>query len=342
MKHYFLPLMAALLFAGQDLMAQGKLDEKQKNAREDLPQRENSKSMKEYDEIIIKRKNESSDEKLLVEIKDDEVFVNGKPIDEFMDDSISVLLRSPNHFKFNMPSPFHGRPGAWMNVDEENNFTPFLGVMTNGVSNGCQVISVTGAAEKAGLKKDDIITSFNDKPVADHEQLTAVIEALKPDDNIRIAYKRKGKEMKTTATLGKRSAMVTSPGNGEEDNEFFGLPEPPVPPMPPEVFGFGPGGRRFEGYPERPILGLSAQDTEDGKGVNVLSVVESAPADLSGIKKGDVITNFDGKTINSADELARAFRESKDKSPVKVQLKRNGKVQNIELKIPKKLKTATL
>ena len=62
----------------------------------------------------------------------------------------------------------------------------------------------------------------------------------------------------------------------------------------------------------------------------------------SGIKEGDIITQFDGKTINSAEELAEAAQESREKTSVKVNVLRDGKPQEIEIKTPKKLKTANL
>jgi serine protease Do len=50
----------------------------------------------------------------------------------------------------------------------------------------------------------------------------------------------------------------------------------------------------------------------------------------------------EGKAVNSADEVAKIVKESKDKTSVMIKLTRNGKTQNIEVKIPRKLKTADL
>ena len=64
------------------------------------------------------------------------------------------------------------------------------------------------------------------------------------------------------------------------------------------------------------------------KGVKVLDVDEGSAADKSGIKEDDVITEFDGKAVNSADELAEASREAKDKSSLKIKLNRGGIFSN--------------
>jgi serine protease Do len=91
-----------------------------------------------------------------------------------------------------------------------------------------------------------------------------------------------------------------------------------------------------------PKLGLSVQDTDDGKGVKVIEVDDESNAEKAGIKEDDIITEVENKAVNSADEVARIIKESKDKTSVMIKLTRNGKTQNIEVKIPRKLKTADL
>ena len=91
-----------------------------------------------------------------------------------------------------------------------------------------------------------------------------------------------------------------------------------------------------------PKLGLSVQDTDNGKGVKVLEVDEDSNAAKAGLKEDDVITEVDGKAVNSVDEVSKIIRESKDKNSVMVKLQRGNKTQNVEVKIPRKLKSADL
>ena len=91
-----------------------------------------------------------------------------------------------------------------------------------------------------------------------------------------------------------------------------------------------------------PKLGISVQDTENGKGVNVIDVDEDGNAAKAGIKENDIIIEVDGKLVNSTDEIAKLIRESKEKTSVKVKLLRGGKAQTVEVKIPRKLKTTDL
>jgi len=91
-----------------------------------------------------------------------------------------------------------------------------------------------------------------------------------------------------------------------------------------------------------PKLGISVQDTDDGKGVKVIEVDDESNADKDGIEEEDVITKVDDKAVNSVDEIARLLREKKDNPTVSLQLTRKGKSQTIEVKMPRKIKTADL
>ena len=111
------------------------------------------------------------------------------------------------------------------------------------------------------------------------------------------------------------------------DNFNFTMPE-----VPRVTYGFGGG----------PKLGLSVQDTEDGKGVKVLDVDDDGNAAKAGIKENDVITRVNEEEVNSADEISRLVRTNRDKPSLRLQVLRNGKSQTIEVKVPRKLKTADL
>lgn len=346
MKRYLMVVAASLLLAVSTADAQDNNTSPDKKGKEKKTKQLGDKDkLKEYDEIIIKRKDQDKDTKVVIEIKDDEVFIDGKPIEEFENEDLSVLKRSMKRYKLNGPSsPFRFEGGDWkmdsdMLAGEER---AFFGVMTEGSTNGAKVEKVTenSAASKAGIKTGDVITRINDKEVFDHESLSAVIGEMKPGDEITVTYKRDGKENKTKAKLEKRMMPVIA-HNFREMN---------IPPIPPMEFDFDHDGNfnfDHDGQPgikmrEKPRLGIKAQDTEEGDGVKVLEVENGSAAEKAGIRQNDIITAFEGKPVKSASELARASREAREKSTLKVDLKRNGKQQSIEVKVPKKLKTANL
>lgn len=340
MKRYFMLAAAAFLLTGYATTAQDAKTIPGNDSKKEQG-RDKKDKLGEYDEIVIKRKNDDKDAKVTVEIKGDEVLIDGKPIDDFANDEVSVKIRGANRFRLNTPgSPFRMEDG-WtfdgLDMADNDGNVAFLGVTTEGSSSGARItgVSENSAAAKAGLKKDDIITKVNDKAVFDQDDLSEQIRSYKPDDKITITYKRGDKESKTTAILGKRNMMM---GRAPMP------PRAPGAPMPPMVFNFdenGDLGEMFQNH-AKPRLGLKVQDTEDEKGVKVLDVDENSPAAKAGIKENDIITSFEGKQVTSAGDLAKASREAKEKSTLKVQLNRNGKTQTVDIKVPKKLKTANL
>ena len=76
--------------------------------------------------------------------------------------------------------------------------------------------------------------------------------------------------------------------------------------------------------------------------MKVIEVDDESNAAKAGIKENDVITDVDGKAINSTDDIVKVIRESKEKVSVMIKLQRSGKTQNIEVKMPRKIKTADL
>lgn len=301
--------------------------------------KEKSKSkLGDNDEIIIRKKGDK-DQKVTIEIKDGNITVNGKPLDEYKDDDLVIKKGRRGGAVMVAPgSPF--RSGSWSMNDNEDFFgnassgnKAFLGVVTEETEGGVKVEDVTdgSAAEKAGLKEGDVISSIDDKKIGDPDDLTKAIGKYKPDDKVTITYKRDGKESKATATLGKRKNTMS-----------YSYTMPSMPRIETPRFDFGEGGQVYSFNGGRPRIGLRAQDTEDDKGAKVLSVGDESAADKAGIKEGDIITEFDGKPVKNADDLASAARDAREKNSVKVTLSRDGKTQTVEIKTPKRLKTENL
>ncbi|MEO5999955.1 MAG: PDZ domain-containing protein [Chitinophagaceae bacterium] len=310
----------------------------------DKGKKDNEKSKLENNDEIIIRKKGDKDTKVTVEIKNGEVTINGKPLSEFDDDDNDIVVRKrrsqPMVRGYAAPgSPFRGENFNFnynANPDAFNLATnrAFLGVITEKADDGVRISSITkgSAAEKAGLKENDVITKVDETAVSSPEDLTKAISKFNPEDKTVISYKRDKKEQKASVSLGKRSEATTMYRNNMEFNKNFDF-ENMVRPRLEALGAFNTGS---------PKLGIKAQDTEDGKGVKVLDVAEASNAQKAGIKEGDIITEFDGKTVNGAMELSDAARNTKDKSSIKVKVTRTGKTQDMEIKIPKKLKTANL
>jgi serine protease Do len=324
-------VLTAALLAPVTLMAQKEKEEK------------DTKEKKVLDQYIITRKGKS-DDKVVIEIKGDKITVNGKSIEDNKDGDITVrkvkelsALRTP-------------RSGSWtINSNGNNDFQflssdsnhAMLGVSTEKVDNGVSIEGITkeSAAEKAGLKEGDVITKVDEKKIETPDDLSEAVRNHKPGDKITVTFLRENKEQKVTAELSRWKGMgVYNYGPGDNfkvtmDNLNFNNIMPKLQATPRMNWSWSGGG---------PKLGLSVQDTDDGKGVKVIEVDEDSNAAKAGVKENDVITEIDGKATNSTDEISKIVRESKDKVSVMIKLQRGGKTQNIEVKMPRKIKTADL
>ena len=320
-------VIATLLIAPVAIHAQD-----EKNKEKDKTEK------KEVQTIVITRKGESKD-KVTVEINGDKVTVNGKPIEDMKDGDITVKTHKGGDVY-----AYTNRNGNWSwsgngNMFNENENAAMLGVVTDEVDGGVKITDVTdeSGAQKAGLKEDDIITKVDDKKIEDPDDLTKVIRGHKAGDKVTITYLRDKKEQKTTAELTKWKGAGFNAFNMKMPNMDFDV-MPKIQAIPRNHVAPG----EYYAFDNRPKLGLSVQDTEDGKGVKVIDVDDEGNAKKAGVKENDIIVSINDKEVNSADEVARIVRDSREKGTVMLKVKRAGKIQSIEVKIPKKLKTADL
>lgn len=77
------------------------------------------------------------------------------------------------------------------------------------------------------------------------------------------------------------------------------------------------------------------KDLKVKEGAYVNEVVENSPADSAGVKEGDVITEFNSKKIECADDLMDAVGETKPGEKVALLLSRDGEKKNISAVIGK-------
>lgn len=209
----------------------------------------------------------------------------------------------------------------------------FLGVGTEDVSKdnmarygmrdvrgvGVTEVVKDSPAEKAGLRKDDVILRFDGESVTSVRKLTRLISEHAPDQSVRITVSRGGAEQELTATLGKQKAdnVFGSGGptiwkSGDNDN-FRVFPNGNWPPsiggggnLAPFVWTLGSNRR----------IGVSTQSmsqqladyfgAKDG-GVLITSVSDNSPASKAGLKAGDVITAIDGEKVKSPGDLSQGL-----------------------------------
>jgi len=188
-------------------------------------------------------------------------------------------------------------------------------------------------AEKAGLRKDDVIVRFENDSVTSTRKLNRLVSEVAPDQTVKLGVVRGGGEQEVAVTMGKRThAMNTFNLQGFEGLKDF--PRLKELQKFKEFKNFGPGDGqvwRWEGTPgdgmvfafgnSRRIGVSTVQLTQqladyfgiaDGKGVLVTSVTADSPAAKAGIKAGDIITAIDGEKVEGSGDLARAINKKKD------------------------------
>jgi len=173
-------------------------------------------------------------------------------------------------------------------------------------------------AEKAGLRKDDVILRIDGENVTSVRKLNRLVSEIAPDQSVRVSFSRGGAEQEITATIGKRnnSSMVgdlfggTGPRAWKWEGPLFGR----------DGLANNNGDLTFMLGNSRRI-GVSAMELTkqladyfgiaDGKGVLVTSVTEDGPAAKAGVRAGDVITAIDGAAVDSPGDLSRVINRKK-------------------------------
>ena len=213
---------------------------------------QDKKDEKDIQQIIITKKG-NPDEKTVIELKGNTVTINGKDAKDVGD----VTVRLNNIKDFSALARFNDRTWNFNMDDDQFSFfsadsnRAMLGVVTDSHDKGARVTSVTkeSAAEKAGLKKGDIITRIGDQKVEDASDVSTAIRATKPGQKVDITVVRDDKEQKLKAEMGRwKGVQVNAIGSNAL--------RPLIAPGPPGAQGYS-----IYAPTTRPRLGLSIQDT---------------------------------------------------------------------------------
>jgi len=161
--------------------------------------------------------------------------------------------------------------------------------------------------EAAGLVGGDVITHFDGKPVRDADALRKMMAAAVMGKMIEIIFIHDGETKKTTLLPIAREL-------------FRGM----------QPIEERPGGRG--------IIGIDSGDrvrlpNSNIFGVELDDVNRNGPADLAGLKEGDIIFEFNGKPIRTHGDLNLRVWEAVPGSTVPVSVMRAGQRLDFELKI---------
>lgn len=211
-------------------------------------------------------------------------------------------------------SPVRDNVGAVVNIKSvPKSYVGVDGFDTadNGVSFG-SVDVPGGPADKAGLVGGDIITKFDGREIHDEDQMDELLKETPIGKTVEVEYLRDGLKKTTKLTT------ISIDEFRRLEKEFEKRPE----------------GRGHFGYEEHEAERVLLPDANT-YGVRLDRVYPSRPADLAGIKQGDVIVEFDGVPIRTTDEFLMRVRRAVPYSTVKVVVMRNAERLEIPVKMGK-------
>ena len=173
-------------------------------------------------------------------------------------------------------------------------------------------------AEKAGLRKGDVITRFDGETVNSVRKLNRLVSEVAPDHKVTVGISRGGSEQELAVTIGKRKGTYFD----TLGKMTFPFPREDFPKDLPKWENFPQDGETILSLVNNRRIGVSTTaltkqladffGVVDGKGVLITCVTENSPAARAGLKAGDVITAVDGEKIESGGDLSRAISKKKD------------------------------
>lgn len=161
-------------------------------------------------------------------------------------------------------------------------------------------------AEKAGLKRGDIIVKLDGKEVEDSLKLSAAVRRRMAGDTISLKVLRNGKSLNFSLTLAEVDSTVADARTAEE----IGFT---VSTITPEL---------------RKELNLSEHDS----GLAVTEVEPKSLAARSGLRRGDIILQAGGREVNSAADLFKVIASAR-RNRVPLLIRRYGRTQYLPLNV---------
>jgi S1-C subfamily serine protease len=176
---------------------------------------------------------------------------------------------------------------SYFGVDEFNNTDD--GVIFEAVS------APGGPADKAGLLGGDVIVSVDGQPIHDEDQIEELMTRTPIGKTVDIEYMRDGEKKSTKLTT------ISLDEYRRLTREFDRRPEGRA------SFGYEDGDAKTVKVPGMNI-----------HGVRLGTILRNRPADIAGIKNGDIVVEFDGVPIRTDNEFLMRVRRALPYTTVKL------------------------
>ncbi|MBI5740420.1 MAG: DegQ family serine endoprotease [Nitrospirae bacterium] len=209
---------------------------------------------------------------------------------------------------------------GWLGITIQN-FTPELAREFGlGRSAGALVTEIMkgSPAEKAGLKRGDIITELNDREIKNVETLRNTIAQSAVGSKIKLTVIRDGRTLALTATITEFPQDLAQTVPGEREEQFS--------------------------YEENALAGFSVMNltqeiskqlglSKDEKGVVIVKVEPYTAAEDAGLRKGDIIQEINKKTVRSINDFNEVAGKVKKGDTLLLYINRSGNKLYVTLKV---------
>jgi serine protease Do len=211
-----------------------------------------------------------------------------------------------------------------------------IGIQVTDAKDGGVVIEEVlpdSPAEKAGLKRLDVIVEFDGERVRSTRQFGRIVQETPPGRTVKATVIRGGQKRDVQVTLQEGRSL---PGGRGRLGDILPDQQRELERMRgqlPRDFNFRfempdlLSGRRL-GVTVDELSNQLAQYFGARDGVLVTSVTDGSPASRAGLKAGDVITSIDGASVRSRDDVVRGLRDAKN-DEVRVGIVRDRKEANV-------------
>ena len=175
-------------------------------------------------------------------------------------------------------------------------------------SEGALISDVTpgGAAAKAGLKRGDVILSYQGRAVVDTNAFRNEIAATKPGSAITLQVLREGKSSEVKATLEEMAPAKEAANRTEGGSRG----------------GSGKFGMAIE--PLTPQIAARLELDRNVEGVVITDLDPSGAAASAGLREGDVIQQVNGRAVRSTEQVKAGLDAAADKPVVLLIARANG------------------
>jgi membrane-associated protease RseP (regulator of RpoE activity) len=176
-------------------------------------------------------------------------------------------------------------------------FPDVQGILVN------NLMSDDSPASLAKIQAGDLLMELNDKQVRNDNELSEVLDSLKTGDEVPVKVYRDGSIISLRIKIADRAFPPPQTKTDQRDQGFVGI---------------------LDSF-RRTITGTKKW------GVEVKELHINSPAELFGLRPGDVITEFNGHPVKTPNEFNRHIRATKPGGKVAITFYRSNTEQKIEM-----------